>query len=76
VCSCYYPKLENGEVVVCGKCGCCQFRFCSFKMLGIKDTQKYEALPNSKWFDGLKDKIEWDLKEVKEFITKYVVPFA
>jgi len=76
VCSCYYPKLIDNKIVVCGKCGCCQFRFSSFKMLGFKDTQQYASLPDPKWFDGLKD---WDGSltiNVDAFLNKYVRNFA
>ena len=72
VCSCYFPKLKDGKVVVCGRCGCCQFRFSSFKMLKVKDTQEYESLPTWDWFDGLKDKLEYTQAEVNNFIEKYV----
>jgi len=72
VCSCYYPKLENGEVVVCGKCGCCQFRFSSFKMLGVVDTQKFEYLPSPNWFKDCKVQLEWSNADRDEFIRKYV----
>ena len=46
VCACYYPHIENTKLVACGECGCCQFRFTAFKMLGVKDTQKYNSLPS------------------------------
>lgn len=72
VCSCYYPKLEDGKIVVCGRCGCCQFRFSSFKMLGVRDTQKYQVLPSSDWFDGLADKFHWNKEDLDHFISSYI----
>jgi len=81
VCSCYYPKLlvtttGEKEIQVCGKCGCCQFRFSSFKMLGVRDTQAYASLPSSDWFDGLSEKLEWSDADRDKFIREYVERFA
>jgi 7-cyano-7-deazaguanine synthase len=80
VCSCYYPELVANNLTpvirVCGKCGCCQFRFSAFKMIGVKDTQLYKELPTSNWFEGLSEKLNWDEEKAKEFITQYIAPFC
>jgi 7-cyano-7-deazaguanine synthase len=78
VTACYYPKLVNGEIIACGKCGCCQFRFSAFKILGIKDPQKYEILPNKDWFKDCKDHLDvaWDISWRQSFIDNYVKEFA
>lgn len=56
--SCYYPKLVNGEVVACGKCGCDMLRVESFKSLGIKDPIKYAIEQDWKIFEVPKKKID------------------
>ena len=35
--SCYYPKLVDGRVVYCGRCGCCGLREFSWRALRIVD---------------------------------------
>ncbi|MAH51933.1 hypothetical protein CMI37_39310 [Candidatus Pacearchaeota archaeon] len=44
-CSCYYPQVIGEEVLVCGKCGCCQFRVNAFKMVKeksyVEDVDKF-----------------------------------
>jgi len=76
VCSCYYPKLVDDNIVVCGKCGCCQFRFSAFKMLGYKDKQQYETLPHRYWFDDCKEEYDVGKQFTSDFINKYVRPFV
>ena len=39
--SCYYPKLINGKIYNCGKCGCDKLREYSFKALRLKDPIPY-----------------------------------
>jgi 7-cyano-7-deazaguanine synthase len=67
VCSCYYPKLENGKIISCGKCGCCQFRMVSFKMIGQDDPATYEK--------QLTKKIKM-VECGKVDVEKYVKPFC
>ena len=40
ICSCYYPKIEDGKVVHCGECGCCSFRENAFKMCDEREIIK------------------------------------
>jgi len=48
VCSCYYPKVVDGNIVPCQSCGCCQFRMSAFKMCGFEDKQNNIPIQDSK----------------------------
>jgi 7-cyano-7-deazaguanine synthase in queuosine biosynthesis len=45
ICSCYYPKVKDGKIIHCKKCGCCQFKYAAFKMVQerqiITDTNDF-----------------------------------
>ena len=38
ICSCYYPKIRNGKIIHCEKCGCCQYKSAAFKMVEERQT--------------------------------------
>lgn len=65
VTSCYYPKAGQG-VIVCGKCGPCQVRDATFRMLHLPDPQKTGGQTKGKRSDKIRD----------NFIKSYVLPFV
>ncbi len=61
ICSRMHPRL----ILVCEKCGPCQVRDATFKMLGVNDPQKGDKVEGKR-----SDKIRND------FINQYVLPFV
>ncbi|MDX1372514.1 MAG: 7-cyano-7-deazaguanine synthase, partial [Nitrososphaeraceae archaeon] len=61
-----FEKISlKGDIKVCGKCGPCQVRDATFKMLGVNDPQKGGIT------EGRRDSNTYD-----KFIESYVRPFV
>jgi len=70
VCSCYYPEVKNDKAYHCGQCGCCQFRYNAFKMLGYEDNVEFKYKAPSG--EPIGDRID----DIDYFIETYVRRFA